>query len=257
MADAAIHDVPKAWADTALIDAETYARYYAEAARDPNGFWSREAQRIDWITPFHAVKDTSFAEADFRINWFADGQLNVAANCLDRHLAERGDTTAIIWEGDDPADIRRISYSELHADVCRLANLLTQRGVVKGDRVTIYLPMIPEAAVAMLACARIGAIHSVVFGGFSPDSLANRIADCDSRLVITADEGCRGGKRVALKANVDVALGRAECGGVDTVIVVRRTGGRVAMQPDRDLWYDAATADQPADCPAEPMNAED
>ena len=257
MADDAIHSVPQAWADTALIDAAAYERLYAEAAREPNVFWAREAQRLDWITPFETVKNTSFDEADFGIRWYEDGQLNVAANCLDRHLAERGDTTAIIWEGDHPDDSRHISYRELHADVCRLANLLKRRGVAKGDRVTIYLPMIPEAAVAMLACARIGAIHSVVFGGFSPDSLVNRIADCDSRLVITADEGCRGGKRVPLKANVDVALARPECGGVDTVIVVRRTGGSVTMTPDRDLWYDAATADEPADCAPEPMGAED
>ena len=257
MADDAIHSVPQAWADSALIDAPAYDRLYAEAEREPDTFWAREAQRLDWITPFRTVKNTSFDEADFGIRWYEDGQLNVAANCLDRHLAERGDTTAIIWEGDSPDDSRHISYRELHADVCRLANLLKRRGVAKGDRVTIYLPMIPEAAVAMLACARIGAIHSVVFGGFSPDSLVNRIADCDSRLVITADEGCRGGKRVPLKANVDVALTRPECGGVDTVIVVRRTGGSVTMTPDRDLWYDAATADEPADCAPEPMGAED
>ena len=257
MADDAIHSVPQAWADSALIDAPAYDRLYAEAEREPDTFWAREAQRLDWITPFRTVKNTSFDEADFGIRWYEDGQLNVAANCLDRHLAERGDTTAIIWEGDSPDDSRHISYRELHADVCRLANLLKRRGVARGDRVTIYLPMIPEAAVAMLACARIGAIHSVVFGGFSPDSLVNRIADCDSRLVITADEGCRGGKRVPLKANVDVALTRPECGGVDTVIVVRRTGGSVTMTPDRDLWYDAATADEPADCAPEPMGAED
>ena len=257
MADEAIHSVPQAWADTAFIDAAGYDRRYAEAATDPDGFWAREAQRLDWTIPPVTIKNTSFDEADFRIKWYEDGQLNVAANCLDRHLAERGDTTAIIWEGDTPGDTRHISYRELHADVCRLSNLLKRRGVAKGDRVTIYLPMIPEAAVAMLACARIGAVHSVVFGGFSPDSLAGRIADCDSRLVITADEGCRGGKRVALKANVDVALSRPECGGVDSVIVVKRTGGTVAMTPDRDIWYDAATAAESTECPAEAMGAED
>ena len=175
-------------AKDARIDHAGYERLYAEAARDPEGYWRDEAQRtLDWITPFHQVKDTSFDEADFRIRWFADGELNVSANCLDRHLAERGDQVAIIWEGDEPGETRRVTYRELHGEVCRFANVLKANGVGKGDRVTLYLPMIVEAAVAMLACTRIGAIHSIVFGGFSPDSLANRIQDCDSRLVITAD----------------------------------------------------------------------
>jgi acetyl-CoA synthetase len=222
---------------------------------DPDGFWRREAQIIDWMTPFTTVSNSSFNEADFGISWFADGALNVSANCLDRHLATRGDTAAIIWEGDDPADARTITYRELHAEVCRFANVLKAQGVQKGDRVTLYLPMIPEAAMAMLACTRIGAIHSIVFGGFSPDSLANRIQDCDSRLVITADEGLRGGKPIPLKANVDAAL--ASCPSVETVIVVRRTGGAIAMQPGRDLWYEAARDAASPDCPPAAMGAED
>ena len=188
-----VHPVPD-WADTASMDAQGYARAYAAAKSDPDGYWREQAGRLDWITPFTSVKDTSFDEADFRINWFADGQLNVAANCIDRHLAKRGDQVAIIWEGDDPKDSKNITYRELHAEVNRMANALKELGAKKGDRITIYLPMIPEAAYAMLACTRIGAIHSVVFGGFSPDSLANRIQDCDSNVVITADEGLRGGK---------------------------------------------------------------
>lgn len=243
-------------ANDARIDHAGYERLYAEAARDPEGYWRDEAHRtLDWITPFHQVKDTSFDEADFRIRWFADGELNVSANCLDRHLAERGDQVAIIWEGDEPGETRRVTYRELHGEVCRFANVLKANGVGKGDRVTLYLPMIVEAAVAMLACTRIGAIHSIVFGGFSPDSLANRIQDCDSRLVITADEGCRGGKRIPLKANVDKAL--AHCPGVDRVLVVRRTGADIAMIAGRDLWWHEAAEGIDADCPAEPMNAED
>nr|WP_309660171.1 MULTISPECIES: acetate--CoA ligase [unclassified Sphingomonas] len=243
-------------AKDARIDHAGYERLYAEAARDPEGYWRDEAQRtLDWITPFHQVKDTSFDEADFRIRWFADGELNVSANCLDRHLAERGDQVAIIWEGDEPGETRRVTYRELHGEVCRFANVLKANGVGKGDRVTLYLPMIVEAAVAMLACTRIGAIHSIVFGGFSPDSLANRIQDCDSRLVITADEGCRGGKRIPLKANVDKAL--AHCPGVERVLVVRRTGADIAMIAGRDLWWHEAAEGVNADCPAEPMNAED
>ncbi|TVV77234.1 acetate--CoA ligase [Sphingomonas solaris] len=251
----AIYPVRPEDAARAHVDAAAYERLYAEAAQDPDGFWRRQAERLDWTTPPTQIGDWSFDEADFHIKWFADGALNVSANCLDRHLATRGDDTAIIWEGDDPADGRRISYRELHADVCRLANALKAKGVAKGDRVTIYLPMIPEAAVAMLACTRIGAVHSIVFGGFSPDALANRIQDCDSRLLITADEGRRGGKRVPLKANVDAAL--AHCTSVDTVLVVRHTGGEVTMQPGRDTDYAEAIAAAAPDCPAEPMGAED
>ncbi len=251
----ALYPVPAAWAARAHVDADRYQAMYAEALADPDGFWRREAQIIDWMTPFTTVSNSSFNEADFGISWFADGALNVSANCLDRHLATRGDTAAIIWEGDDPADTRTITYRELHAEVCRFANVLKAQGVQKGDRVTLYLPMIPEAAMAMLACTRIGAIHSIVFGGFSPDSLANRIQDCDSRLVITADEGLRGGKPIPLKANVDAAL--ATCPSVETVIVVRRTGGAIAMQPGRDLWYEAARDAASPDCPPEAMGAED
>ena len=251
----ALYPVPAAWAARAHVDADRYQAMYAEALADPDGFWRREAQIIDWMTPFTTVSNSSFNEADFGISWFADGALNVSANCLDRHLATRGDTAAIIWEGDDPADTRTITYRELHAEVCRFANVLKAQGVQKGDRVTLYLPMIPEAAMAMLACTRIGAIHSIVFGGFSPDSLANRIQDCDSRLVITADEGLRGGKPIPLKANVDAAL--ATCPSVETVIVVRRTGGAVAMQPGRDLWYEAARDAASPDCPPAAMGAED
>jgi acetyl-CoA synthetase len=252
----ACYPVPATWAERAFVDAADYDRMYAEAERDPDGFWAREARRLDWIVPPTQIRDTSFAEADFRINWFADGQLNVAANCVDRHAAARPEAVAILWEGDDPGESRRITYAELHDEVARLANALKAHGVRRGDRVTIYLPMIPEAAFAMLACARIGAIHSVVFGGFSPDSLANRIGDCDSRLVITADEGLRGGRTVPLKANVDAALASAAVA-VDTVLVVRRTGGAVAMQEGRDVWYHDAVADRPADCPPEAMGAED
>jgi acetyl-CoA synthetase len=251
----AVYPVPQAWADTAKIDSARYEALYAEAASDPDGFWRREAQRLDWIKPFTRIKNTSFNEADFGIKWFEDGELNVAANCIDRHLAERGDEVAILWEPDSPGEGRRITYRELHEEVCRLANVLKANGVQKGDRVTIYLPMIPHAAFAMLACARIGAIHSVVFGGFSPDSLGGRIEDCDSKLVITADEGLRGGRRVPLKANVDEAL--KNCGSVSKVLVVRHTGGAIAMQDGRDIWYDEALAAASPDCPAEPMNAED
>jgi acetyl-CoA synthetase len=251
----AIYPVRAEDAARAHVDASTYGRLYAEARDTSDAFWLCEAKRLDWVTPPSRAGEWSFDEADFGISWFADGRLNVSANCLDRHLAECGDRTAIIWEGDDPADVRRISYAELHEDVCRLANALKARGIKRGDRVTIYLPMIPEAAVAMLACTRIGAIHMIVFGGFSPDALASRIQDCDSRLVITADAGRRGGKAVVLKANVDAAVARCSC--VETVIVVRHTGAEVAMQAERDLDYATLIAAQPAECPAEAMVAED
>ena len=248
--------VPDEWAATALIDAARYDRMYRRSIDDPEGFWREEAKRIDWIRPFTTVKETSFDEADFQIRWFGDGSLNLAANCLDRHLAERGDVTAIIWEPDDPAEQgRMISYRALHRDVCRFANLLKANGVAKGDRVTIYLPMVPEAAVAMLACARIGAVHSVVFAGFSPEALAGRIQDCDSELVITADEGLRGGKHIPLKANVDAAL--EQCPGVKRVIMLRRTGAEVAKVEGRDLDWSEAVAGQSEICPTEEIGAED
>jgi acetyl-CoA synthetase len=250
-----VFPVPTDFIRPGAITEDDYHRSYAEAAADPEGYWRREAGRLLWRQPFTTVKDVSFDEADFRIRWFADGALNVSENCLDRHLTTRGDQTAIIFEGDEPGEGRRISYRELHSEVCRFANILKSHGVAKGDRVTIYMPMIPEAAMAMLACTRIGAIHSVVFGGFSPDSLAGRIQDCDSRLVITADEGVRGGKTIPLKANVDAAL--AHCPGVNTVIVVARTGANVPMVSGRDIAYADARTAAASDCPAEPMGAED
>ena len=233
-----IYPVPENFAATAHISRADYQRMYAQSVEDPDRFWAGIGQRIDWIQKFSVVKDASYAEADFRIRWFYDGKLNVASNCLDRHLETRGDKTAIIWEGDDPERAEYISYRQLYERVCQCANALKSLGVAKGDRVTIYLPMIPEIAIAMLACARIGAIHSVVFGGFSSEALGSRIADCDSAVVITADEGIRGGKRVALKVNVDGALSikGTEC--VKHVLVVRRTGARVPMYAPRDRWYD-------------------
>ena len=253
-----LHPVPPGFAADARLKAGDYRRLYAESVADPDAFWGQVGLRLDWSRPYRRVKDTSFDSRDFRIRWYADGQLNASVNCLDRHLEARGDKTAILFEPDDPqAPAQHISYRELHARVCRLAHALTALGVAKGDRVTIYLPMIPEAAVAMLACARIGAIHSVVFGGFSPDSIAGRIADCDSKLVITADEGRRGGKTIPLKANVDEALRRPGTNSVETVLVVRHTGGAVPMQMPRDRWFDAVVDPQPATHDAQPMDAED
>ena len=240
------------------IDADEYQRLYAESVRDPDAFWGRAAGRLDWMRPPTRVKDTSFDPDDFRIRWYDDGELNASVECLDRHLASRGDKAALVFEPDDPAaPAQRISYRELHARVCRLGNALRHLGVGKGDRVTIYLPMIPEAVVAMLACARIGAVHMVVFGGFAPHSIADRIADCGSKLVITADEGCRAGKRIALKANVDAALKLPGTSSVETVLVVRHTRGAVDMQMPRDRWYDAVVEGQPDACEPERMNAED
>ncbi|MFD1786481.1 acetate--CoA ligase [Sphingomonas floccifaciens] len=237
------------------IDRADYDRQCQAALVSPDAYWREQATALDWIRPFDTVKDVSFAAEDFRIRWFDGGQINVSANCLDRHLATRGDQVAIIWEGDASGEGARITYRELHDRVCRIANVLKAKGIGRGDRVTLYLPMVPDAAAAMLACTRIGAIHSIVFGGFSPEALADRIRDCGSRLVITADEGCRGGRRIPLKANVDSALER--CEGVEHVLVLRRTGGDVGMTPGRDVWLDAAMADVSADCPPEPMEAED
>jgi acetyl-CoA synthetase len=251
----AVFPVPEAWQNRALITAADYARLYAESLNDPDGFWRREAQIVDWIRPFERTGHWSYDRADFHIKWFEGGQLNLSANCLDRQLAERGDSVAIIWEGDDPRDTRHITYRELHAETCRFANVLKAQGVQKGDRVTLYMPMIPEAAMAMLACARIGAIHSIVFAGFSPEALAGRIQDCGSTIVITADEGLRGGKTIPLKANVDAAL--AQCPEVKSALVVRRTGAEVPMQPGRDVWYHDAQATASDDCPPEIMDAED
>ena len=252
----AIHPVPAEWAQNALIDDARYTAMYQQSVSDPDAFWAQEAGRIDWIKPFTKVKNTSYHADDFGIRWFEDGTLNLSANALDRHLATRGDQIAILWEPDSPDEPeRRITYRELHEMVCRFANVLKEQGVQRGDRVTIYLPMVPEAAVAMLACARVGAIHSIVFAGFSPEALAGRVEDCGSRIVITADEGLRGGKKVPLKKNVDAATVHAP--GIEKVIVLKRTGGDVTMVPGRDIdWHTACAAASPENTPEE-MNAED
>ncbi|MBB4303641.1 acetyl-CoA synthetase [Rhodobium orientis] len=254
-----LYPVPEATAKAALIDNDKYLAMYQQSIDDPNAFWAEHGKRIDWIKPYSKVKNTSYDYHNVSIKWFEDGTLNVAANCIDRHLETRGDQTAIIWEGDDPADDEHITFRQLHERVSRLANAFKDNGVKKGDRVTIYLPMIPEAAYAMLACARIGAVHSIVFGGFSPDSLANRIEDCRSSFIITADEGLRGGRKVPLKANTDKAIEVAARDGavVDKVIVVKRTGGDVTMKDGRDVWYHEAVAAASPDCPPEEMSAED
>jgi len=255
MSDGEIFPVPEAWAQRAHLDAAAYEAACRRAEEDPEGFWGDIGRRLDWMVPFTQVKDVSFDKDDFRIRWYADGVLNVSVNCLDRHIAERGDQIAVIWENDDGSAYDALTYRQLLAEVCRWANVLKSKGVKKGDRVTIYLPMIPAAAAAMLACARIGAVHSVVFGGFSPDSLAGRIQDCDSKIVITANEGLRGGKVVPLKANVDEAL--KSCPGVTDVIVVRRTPAEVPMTEGRDAWFADLKKTVPDTCDPEPMNAED
>jgi len=250
-----VYDVPADWAKTAWVDEAKYEAMYAQSVKDPNGFWGEHGKRIDWFTPFTKVKNVSFDSHDVSIKWFEDGVTNVAYNCIDRHLPTRADQTAIIWEGDDPSKSKHITYAELAHHVGKFANVLKWHGVKKGDRVTIYLPMIPEAAYAMLACARIGAIHSIVFGGFSPDALAGRIEGATSEVVITADEGLRGGRKVPLKANVDIACDKA--GGVKTVIVVKHTGGDVVWKEGRDVWLHEAERDVTAHCAPEKMNAED
>lgn len=241
-------------ADDALISSEKYRQMYAQSIQDPEGFWAEQAKTLQWQAPWKKVKNTSYT-GDVHIKWFEGGKLNVAENCIDRHLPARGDQTAIIWEGDNPEDSEHITYRKLYEEVCQLANVLKARGVKKGDRVTIYMPMIPQATYAMLACARIGAVHSVVFGGFSPQALRGRIDDCESNFVITADEGVRGGKKVPLKANVDEAL--EGCRHVKHVLVYRHTGADVGFVPERDLWYADETAKEPAECAPEVMDAED
>ncbi len=254
MSENSLFPVARDWADKAWCDKAGYQDMYRRSIEDPEGFWGEEGKRIDWLKPYTKVKDVSYS-GDVHIRWFEDGTLNASANCLDRHLASRGDQTAIIWEGDDPAEDKRLSYRQLHAQVCRLANGLKSIGAKKGDRVTIYLPMIPEAAIAMLACARIGAVHSVVFGGFSPDSLGGRIRDCDSNIVITSDEGLRGGRPIPLKANTDAAL--ESCPTIEKCVVVKRTGGDIEWHEGRDVWYHDITEAASEDCPPEEMAAED
>ncbi|MFN3889831.1 MAG: acetate--CoA ligase [Beijerinckiaceae bacterium] len=250
-----VYSVSPEWAKRAYVDEAKYKEMYARSVQDPDGFWGEHGKRLDWIRPYTKVKNTTYGPPDVSIKWFEDGTLNVSANCIDRHLAKRGDQVAIIWEGDDPSESRHITYRQLHDEVCKFANVLRNREVKKGDTVTIYLPMIPEAAYAMLACARIGAVHSIVFGGFSPDSLAGRIKDARSKVVITADEGLRGGRKVPLKANVDEAVEKA--GGADHVIVVKRTGGAVNMKAGRDVWYHEAADMVTTECPVTEMHAED
>lgn len=255
MSEKLIYPVPEAISKAANIDDATYQRLYRQSLDDPEGFWAEQAQRIDWIEPWQTVKETSFQRNDVSIKWFKGGRLNVSANCIDRHATKTPNRTAIIWEGDDPAVDKSVSYAELKKLVCQMANVLKKHGVKKGDRVTIYMPMVPEAAYAMLACTRIGAIHSVVFGGFSPDSLANRIIDCKSSFLITADEGVRGERIIPLKANADKALER--CPDCNTVLVVQRTGNEIDWVKDRDFWWHEEALSVPADCRPEPMDAED
>ncbi len=255
MSEGEVFPVPEAWAKKALMTAEGYAAALARVESDPDGYWREMASRLDWIRPPTRTQDTSFHREDFHVRWYEDGVLNVSVNCLDRHIPARGDQVALIWETDDGENGTTLTYRQLLAEVCRMANVLKERGVKKGDRVTIYLPMIPQAAVAMLACARIGAVHCVIFGGFSPDSISGRIQDCDSRIVITADEGLRGGKVIPLKRNVDEAL--VDCPQVADVIVVRRTRADVPMTAGRDVFYSDVKGTVSDQCDPEPMNAED
>jgi acetyl-CoA synthetase len=252
-----VYDVSPEWSRRAYLDDAGYRAKYEASVKDPERFWAEEAKRIHWFRQPTRIKNTNFGPENVAIRWFEDGTTNVAYNCIDRHLDTRGDQVAIIWEGDDPSESKKITYRELHDEVCRMANVMRNRGVSKGDRVTIYMPMIPEAAYAMLACARLGAIHSVVFGGFSPDSLAGRIEDAKTAFIVTADEGLRGGRKVPLKENVDAAIERVGAGIVDHVLVVRRTGAPVNMLPGRDVYYDEAAQMVSGECPVEEMNAED
>ena len=255
MSEDLIIPVPEHVKNDTLLTNAAYLEMYEASLKDPEGFWAEHGRRIDWMTPYTKIKDTLYSKEAVQVKWYEDGTLNACVNCVDRHLETRADDVAIIWEGDEPDRDDKVTYRQLHEQVCIFANVLKAQGVKKGDRVTIYMPMILEAAYAMLACARIGAVHSVVFGGFSPEALAGRILDCESHFVITADEGVRGGKTIPLKANVDAAL--AKCPDVASVIVVERTGSGVAMQEDRDVWYHEASAAVDAECPAEEMGAED
>jgi len=255
MSEHDLFPVPADWAQNALVDEAKYNEMYAQSIDDPEAFWGEQGKRIDWIKPYTRVKDVSYARDDLHIRWYQDGTLNASMNCLDRHLATRGDQTAIIWEGDDPNDSKSLTYRELYEEVCRFSNVLKANGAKKGDRITIYLPMIPQIAVAVLACARIGAVHSVIFGGFSPDSISGRIHDSDSTIIITSDEGVRGGKSIPLKANVDEAL--TKCPTIEKCIVVKHTGGDIGWVDGRDVWYHEAMADAAPDCAPEEMNAED
>jgi len=255
-----VYKAPDAFQKQANLTPEKYTEMYARSISDPEGFWGEQGKRLDWMVPYTKVKDVSWDKSDLHVAWYSDGVLNVTENCIDRHLKARGDKAAIIWEGDDPSESITLSYKDLHREVCRFANVMKKLGVRKGDRVTIYMPMILEAAFAMLACARIGAVHSVVFGGFSPEALAGRITDCDSTFIITADEGLRGAKPIPLKANCDAACAIAQKDGksiVKTVLTVRRTGGDVTMKNGRDVWLHEALEGISDDCPPEPMNAED
>lgn len=256
MSEVHIHPVKENILQQTHADNDTYLSMYQESVNDPQGFWAKHGKIVDWIKPFTQVKNTSFEPGNINIKWFEDGQLNVSANCIDRHLAERGDEVAIIWEGDDPNDDAQITFNQLHEKVCRFSNVLKAQGVKKGDVVCLYMPMVPEAAVAMLACTRIGAIHTVVFGGFSPDALAGRIIDSNAKVVITADEGVRGGRAVPLKANVDQALQNPETN-ISSVVVFQRTGGNVEWSAERDIWWHEATEQASPECAPEPMNAED
>ena len=255
MTENEIFSVPAGWAQRALVDDSEYKKMYRHSVENPDSFWDEHGKRIDWIKPYTQIKDVSYAPDDLHIRWYQDGTLNASVNCLDRHLESRGDQVAIIWEGDEPSDSKTLTYRELYEEVCRFANVLKNNGVKKGDRVTIYLPMVPEIAVAVLACARIGAIHSVIFGGFSPDSIAGRIHDSDSTLIVTADEGMRGGRPIPLKKNADDAL--KKCPTVEKCIVLKRTGGDVNWEDGRDVWYHEAIANASTVCPPEEMNAED
>ncbi|WP_145520400.1 acetate--CoA ligase [Yersinia mollaretii] len=251
------HPIPTAIAAHALINPEQYHQYYQQSVQNPDAFWGEQGKIIDWIKPYTTVKNTSFDPGHVSIRWFEDGTLNLSANCLDRHLAERGDQTAIIWEGDDPNQSKTVTYKQLHHDVCQFANVLKKLGIKKGDVVAIYMPMVPEAAVAMLACARIGAVHSVIFGGFSPDAVAGRIIDSNSKLVITADEGIRAGRAIPLKKNVDDALKNPAITSIKNVVVFQRTGNASDWKEGRDLWWHDLIKEASADCPAEEMSAED